>query len=144
VEVRSSYYKRIYIDCVNELLSIYIKNDLFDKAIALSELALKFEQYGENIHLAYIKSLAETNRLDKAVTHYEQVVNIFYRDLGITVLPELSNFYNEIYNVGKGPEISINQIVTEIDEPVQKTGGFYCSYEVLKNLNRVQYRCLSR
>jgi predicted DNA-binding ribbon-helix-helix protein len=64
--------------------------------------------------------------------------------LGITVSPELSNFYNEIQNVGKGVEININQIITEIDEAAQKTGGFYCSYEVLKNIYRVQYRHTKR
>ncbi len=144
VVVRSSYYKRIYIECVNELLLIYINNELYDKAIALSEKAIKFEQYDENIHIAYIKSLAETNRIDKSISHYEYVVKIFYRDLGITVSKKLSNFYNEIQNVDKGVEININQIITEIDEAAQKKGGFYCSYEVLKNIYRVQYRTAKR
>jgi DNA-binding SARP family transcriptional activator len=144
VVVRSSYYKRIYVECVNDLLSIYIKNELYDKAIAICELALKYEQYDEKIHIVYIKSLAETNRIDKAIAHYEHVAHIFYRDLGVTVSPELSNFYNEIQNVDKGVEIDINKIITEIDEAVLKTGGFYCSYEVLKNIYRVQFRYAKR
>lgn len=61
VVLRSAYYKRIYVECVNQLLTINLNNELFEKVVALCEAALKLEQYNESIHAAYIKALAETN-----------------------------------------------------------------------------------
>jgi GGDEF domain-containing protein len=100
---------------------------------------LKFERYDESIHFAYIKALVNTNRGYKAIEHYEHVTNIFYSDLNTNVSPKLSNLYNDIQNIDKGKDKSISQIINEIDESAQEVGGFFCNYEVFKNIYRVQY-----
>jgi DNA-binding SARP family transcriptional activator len=144
VVVRSTYFKRIYIKCVNDLLSMYLENELFDKVIVLCETALKYEQYDESMHIAYIKALTAISRIDRAVAHYEHVGKIFYRDLGIAASSELRGLYNEIQKVDKSEEAGINQIMNEMDEATQESGCYFCNYEIFKNIYRLQCRSAKR
>lgn len=144
VEIRRAYYKRMYVDAVVELLDHYKRSGLYESMLSLCEEALSHESFSEPIHSAYIHALVRTNRGDRAIAHYEATNKRFYRELGVGLSAKMSAVYHQLQTAVTGRDVSASQVLLDLDEQSSKPGGFYCDYEVLKNIYRVCFRSIRR
>ena len=140
----NEYYSRAYLDCAYKLIALLKKQNRYEKIVYICERAVGFMPFEEKLHENLIRALATIGKQEQAIAHYENVNNMFYKELGIRTSDSLRGLYQEITSGLKGDELDIITIKEDLKESDDTDKAFLCNYEVFKNLYRLEARAAER
>ncbi len=138
------YYQRIYMECVASACNLLFEKREFKKVEDLCLNAIEIDPLIEKNHEFLIMALIESNNNHKALTHYEYVTDLFYREVGVKPSEAITRLYKVIVNKDHTIEKNIEIVKTDLREAESITGAVYCDYEVFKLIYRLYARAASR
>ena len=139
-----TYYSSMYLDCVQKAFTLLLSFGRAPEAATLCERAVHLEKYSEKMHELLIRAyLAEGNHA-AALKHYYYTVDLFYTDLGVKVSNQITGLYNEITKSVSNIEADLDMIAAQLHETETASGAFFCSYEIFRNIYRIQSRYMLR
>lgn len=121
-----NYYRRMFLDCCNNLFSLLYKQRMYNEMIRLAEKAMLAEPYEEDIHIWFIRALIEEGRTRQAQRHYEYITGVLYNQFGIKPSKELRSMYNWITATvsGKNEWIAAAEGITAAGGSTALVGAF--------------------
>ena len=139
----SSKYRSKLMQAASEACAMLYDKGHYDELIDICRHISKISPYEEEFYLYLMKALIKTQQANKAQEEYHRVSEMFFREFGITPSDELTAIYKEVVETSHMPEMNL-EIIKEklIEDP--STGSFYCEFEFLKTIYRLEARSASR
>ena len=127
-----NYYNRLYIKVIFQTIEILKEKESYDIITRTCEKALDFEPYDEDIHICFMESMLKQGHFTSVLNHYEYVVNLLNKEMGINSSPKLDKFYKKIKST-----ISEKRKMTIIDfwnkiELEEVKGAMKCDFSDFK------------
>ena len=91
-----SYFRGLYTKGVTDAVALLWQCRRYEEIVELCQHAIVIDQFDESVHSALIKAYIALGHQQKALSHYEYVTNLFYRELGVRPSDNLRNLYREI------------------------------------------------
>lgn len=141
---KSAYYMSLYHDCVHKIAALLRPLGRHDEIIQICEKAVALYPFEESIHKLLLRAYLDAEQKSKALSHYEYVSDLFYRELNVSISDSFRGLYREITSGGNPMEKDLNIIVRDLQEANESQGAFFCDYDVFKNFYRLQARSMMR
>jgi DNA-binding SARP family transcriptional activator len=127
-----NYYNRLYIKVIFQTIDILKDKENYDKIIRTCEKALNYEPYDEDIHICLMEGMLKQGQFTNVLNHYEYIVNLLKKEMGISSSPKLDKFYKKIKStISEKKKMTIidfwNKI--ELEEP---KGAMQCDFSDFK------------
>ncbi|WP_418704264.1 BTAD domain-containing putative transcriptional regulator, partial [Anaerotruncus massiliensis (ex Liu et al. 2021)] len=110
----------------------------------IAQKAIIIDQFEERAHITLIDAMIHQGKQQQALSHYNYVTDLFYRELGVSPSEPLRNLYREISKTVNSVETDLQVIKEDLNESNLVKGAYYCEYEVFKNMYRVEARSAAR
>lgn len=137
-------YRRIFLRSITEVSELLKEKNQYQQVIAICENALRYELLEEEIHFQYIEALAEMGKINQAKNHYDYVVEIFERELGIKPSQKLNKLYRLICGSFNEINIDTTSILEKLIEETNPTGAILCGPEFFKLQYQLEKRRYER
>ncbi len=142
---RAAYYSSVYIDCVLRVCSYYAEESKFEKLELLCSKAIEINPFEESLQLLKIEALLNSGKYKQALSHYEYVTALYYKELGIKPSDEFKELFKEIIKNIKGRDLDIFSLKDDLEEDEESDGGaFYCEYEIFRKMYLLEKRSAER
>ena len=141
---KSAYYMSLYNECVRRVSVILLDQDRYDEIVLICEQAVALYPFEEEIHKLLLYSYMKAGKINKALSHYEYISDMFYRELGVNITESFRSIYKEIVKGVSTVETDLNIIKQDLREACESSGAFYCDYDIFKNIYRLQARSMMR
>ncbi|MDX9916790.1 MAG: BTAD domain-containing putative transcriptional regulator [Gudongella sp.] len=133
VPVRS-FYKRLYVKTIENLVSLYTETDDSEAIVNLCEDAIAIEPYEEKLHIFMIEGLLKMGKIKNALSHYDFMQVAFEKDLGITSTSAMKDIHRRILNYSsEKSDLEITELDKKLEEK-DKSGPLLCDAEYFKFL----------
>lgn len=139
-----NYYQRMFIQSVIEASDLLKEQKRYKDIIEICELAIKHEMFEEEVHLRYIEALAAYGKIKRAKYHYDYVVKIFEREMGVNPSHKFKRLYHHIFGEKIQSRVSLEDIVNRLEEEDFATGPMICDLDFFKFLYRIEARRAER
>lgn len=141
----TTYYHSMFLSAVKELAGLYMEEGQFDLMEKLCTNALTYDNVDEQLHCYIVISLIRQNKQKLAMEYYEKAAKILYEELGIRNSVKLKEVYKELLQMNGGEQKEgIENIHRDMIETESPEGAFLCSYQVFKEIYRLEARKISR
>lgn len=134
----------LYLQSVGSLCLLLEELQEYGEMIALCESAIALVPFEESLHKYLTGAYLRTGQNSKALAHYQQVTELFYRELGVNISENFRDLYRQIMKTVHKAELDLSVIKENLREEPDNAGAYYCDYEIFKNLYRIQARGLKR
>ncbi|KUG02389.1 transcriptional regulator [hydrocarbon metagenome] len=135
-----NYYHRLYVNAVQEVISLLVKSDNHEKVIGICEKAIQVEFYKEEIHAAYLCALIKDGNIAQARSHYEYASSVFHKEMGID-LKNVLPYFSSLHELEHKPASSdLTVIQKHLDKAVQPPGCMLCNPDVFRFLYKTELR----
>jgi DNA-binding SARP family transcriptional activator len=140
----SSYYRSMYFKCVYAAIELLQSKERYAEVEMLCKKALIIDQFEERAHIYLMLAMMRQQKQAQALSHYSQVTDLFFRELGVKPSQEMRAIYKDIVKTIHNVEDDIENIQEELKESGDSDGAFFCEYEVFRNLYRLEARTAAR
>lgn len=140
----AAYYRTLYFKCVYETSLLLMDLKRYGDLGRICQKAIKIDPFEERAHKYLIYSLIKQDKQTQALDHYNEVTELFYRELGVRPSESMRGLYREITKSVKSVEADLDVIKEDLREGSMVEHAFYCDYEVFKNLYRIEARSATR
>ena len=140
----STYFHALYFKCVQESCQLLQKRGDYQSIETIAQKAIIIDQFEERAHITLIDAMIHQGKQQQALSHYNYVTDLFYRELGDSPSEPLRNLYREISKTVNSVETDLQVIKEDLNESNLVKGAYYCEYEVFKNMYRVEARSAAR
>jgi len=130
----TNYYRRLYLNAINELAAIYEQQVAFEEIALLYDEAIKIEPYEEAFYTQQIRILINIGDYILAKRQYQNIEKLLRRDFGAQPSPELRNLYLEIGKTADSNHINLTQIKTTLDNNLDNKSAIFCGPETFKRI----------
>jgi len=137
------HLKQVYETCIHSLGEMFEERKMYQRLYELYTKAADLYPYDE-WQAWQILALQYMGRFEEAHKLYEAAVKMYSEDLG---LPLSQNMLDVIRKMSKNilnSEESIDVIKERLDEEIQASGAFYCSYPSFIDVYRFVSRMVER
>lgn len=141
---KSTYYATLFITCTVKLCKLLEEKKRFGQIIHICENAVNIYPYEEKLHAQLLRAYIGSGRFSKALTHYNEISELFYDELGVSLSDEIKALYQKIISSISAIEMDLSLICEDLDESSQRKQAFFCDYEIFKNFYRIQSRAMAR
>ncbi len=138
------WYRNLYLDAVNHVLSYWDKCKQYEDIIKLCTKDLYNEEFNEELHYYYLIALIHLNRRKEALTHYEYIVESYYSILGVPPTERILDLYADIVEDKEDKKRNLRSINDLLKENSIATGAYFCEYVVFKNIYQLEARNMVR
>ncbi|MBE6831779.1 MAG: transcriptional regulator [Ruminococcaceae bacterium] len=140
----SAYYANLYNQCVLRCCGLLIDLRRFDEVTQICENALIYSPLEESVHKMLLFGYLSTGQRNKALDHYNHVVDLFYRELGVDISESMRALYKQLVNSINNVEMDLGVIKNDLKEASAVEGAYYCDYDIFKSIYRIQARSVAR
>lgn len=144
VVFRNTHYARIYMECVQNLSALLLKNGQHEETVALCEHAIGFDPFEEPMHEILIHAYLAAGYRQKAMDHYEYISNLFNEKLGVRLSDRFRSHMQEVFETMDSTENDLSMISKDLKESQTPPSAYYCDYEIFRNLYRIEARFAER
>lgn len=141
---QANYLKRMYTQAVGDLCALYIQNQDYAAVIGVCEKAIEIDPLDELLHIQLISALIRTQQLRQAALHYDHIVGLLDKELGIQPSPELEALYREIHRGAQDIQADLISVQRGMREADAISRAFYCEFEIFRQLYRLEVRSMAR
>jgi DNA-binding SARP family transcriptional activator len=135
-----SYYRRIYLQSLFKLIGLLRQEKRHDEIIKVCEKAFQVELFEEDLHIFFMDALLAEDKTKQALSHYEYITGVFYRELGVKPSPAMKNVYRQIISDKTGIELDLSDIQDGMCETEETGGAFFCDPVVFRSLYNLERR----
>jgi DNA-binding SARP family transcriptional activator len=140
----ASYYSNIYNECVLRSCALLIDLHQYNEVIRICEEALSHSPLEESIHKILLFAYITTEQRNRALDHYNYVIDLFYKELGVDVSESMRPLYKELINSINQIEMDLSVIKNDLRESANISGAYFCDYDIFKSIYRIQARSIAR
>ncbi|TQI67651.1 BTAD domain-containing putative transcriptional regulator [Clostridium sp. KNHs216] len=140
----SAYYANLYNQCVLRCCGLLIDLRRFDEVTQICENALIYSPLEESVHKMLLFGYLSTGQRNKALDHYNHVIDLFYRELGVDISESMRALYKQLVNSINNVEMDLGVIKNDLKEASAVEGAYYCDYDIFKSIYRIQARSVAR
>lgn len=141
----SQHYHTLYLDSVEALLQLYEEQKDYSAMYEVAVKATAIDRFEEMPHKYLMLSLMGMGKQAQALTYYNQISELFYREMGVGLSQELRGLYQQISQTTQTSCTDLDILREDMrEDPSGITGAFYCEYEMFKNLYRIEARSAGR
>lgn len=146
VMFKSTHYATLYNDYVLHTAQILHQQCRYEEMVILCEQAIEYDRFDERIHRYLMEGYAGTGQGNRALSHYNYVTNLFYKEFGVSLSEETKQQHKKLVEEFHNLEMDLSIIRDELKETyIQNKGAYFCDdYEVFKSIYRVQARMITR
>jgi DNA-binding SARP family transcriptional activator len=137
-------YRRLYFSSVYDACALLAANNRFDTIEAVCGKAIEFDPFEECAHQYFIEALVRQGKQSQALAHYNELTELFYRELGVSLSESVRSLYREIVKTVNSVQTDLSVIKEDLCEQQAAQGAFYCAYEIFKCMYRVEARTATR
>ena len=140
----NTYYHTLYLKVVHEVTDLLAQTEHYDTIVEICQHALQIEAFDEPLHYKLINALYKSGNSHGALEQYNNTMNQFLNQFGITPSDELKSLYKEITKTSKSVTTDISIIKENLREDSRMPGAFFCEYEFFKDIYRLECRAAER
>lgn len=140
----NTYYRSLFFKCVANALDLLEEAGRDEDIEVVCNRALAIDQFEEDLHLAYISALVRQDKKAAALSHYNKMADMFFREMGVTPSEELREIYHELSQSLNNAETDLYSIKSALSEQEVNNDAFYCDFDVFRNLYRLEARAAER
>ena len=140
----AAYFATLYNECILNGCSILFMKQRFQEVIYLCESALICSPLEESFHKMLLYAYLGTDQRSKALSHYNDTIKLFDKELGVDISELLHPIYKQLVNSINRIEFDLDIINNDLKESYGMKGAYYCDYESFKDIYRIQARLMSR
>lgn len=129
-----------YAECTAAMCGVLEQQNQTDNLPEFCLEALKRAPLNLQLHRLTIFCYLKAERYSEALSYYNQVTALFYREKGQDISPELRDLYRLISKNFRHAPMDISSIRDELQEPSQIQSAYFCDFEAFRNLYRVDAR----
>lgn len=137
-------YQSLYFESLYNAAQLLLECKRFEDLERICKKAIAIDRFEERAHQYFIRSLLKQGKQSEALAHYNELTDLFYRELGISVSQEIRNLYREIVKTMNHIETDLSVIKEDLSEHEKVQGAFLCEYEIFKCMYRVEARTAAR
>lgn len=97
-----NFYRRMYLRTLYRLIEILKEGQRYGEIVEICEHALIEEDHEENLHLELIESMINLGEINNAKNHYDYMISILEKEIGIkshfavkSLRNKIENYYND-------------------------------------------------
>ena len=83
----------LYNECVRRVSVILLDQDRYDEIVLICEQAVALYPFEEEIHKLLLYSYMKAGKINKALSHYEYISDMFHRELGVNITESFRSIY---------------------------------------------------
>ena len=140
----AAYYHQMYLDAVEETLSILEKRELWEELTELCKKALKIEPYSETLYQHLMRGYIALKNRAAALNAYDELCELLFSNFAVMPSDESRALYREASKEEGNVVVPVNSVRDQLKEPVAAKGAVYCEYDFFKLLYQVQARAILR
>nr|WP_319489620.1 BTAD domain-containing putative transcriptional regulator [uncultured Caproiciproducens sp.] len=140
----SAYYANLYNECVLRCCGLLIDLRRFSEVTQICEVALTHAPLEESIHKMLLFGYLSTGQRNQALDHYNYVIDLFYKELGVDISESMRALYKQLVNSINNIEMDLSVIKNDLKEASAAEGAYYCDYDIFKSIYRIQARSVMR
>lgn len=135
-----NHYNRLYLKTLFKLVEILKEKEEYSKIIELCEEAIIIEPFEEALHIYLIEAMLKTGQIRNAMSHYEYIISLLSKELGVKSSPGLKNIYRRIQSYyDEKSESGIENIKAKLEESTLN-GALLCDSDYFKFLFNIGKR----
>lgn len=140
-----NYYHRLFIKCVINITDLMKKEKRSTEIIQVCENAIMIEYFEEDFHLKLIEALLHEGKDKKAISHYEEVTAVFYREMGVKPSTAMRNLYRMASVRIKGNfELDLTYVQEALKDRQNTKGPLVCDLETFKYFYKLEIQRMER
>ncbi|XOQ47814.1 MAG: Bacterial transcriptional activator domain protein [Eubacteriales bacterium] len=140
----SAYYANLYNESVQRVCRLLIQEHRFEEVIGICDAALTHSPLEESIHKMLLYAYLSTGQRNQALDHYNYVIQLFYKELGVDISESMRSLYKQLMNSINNVEMDLSVIKNDLQESADIRGAYYCDYDTFKSIYRIQARTVTR
>jgi len=141
---KNVHYRAMYLDMVYKAIDILKGKNDFATIVDICSKAKNIDPFDENLYQNLILGLVNTGNSQEALSEYNDMTSLFYREFGVSPSKELLGIYKDVIKANKEIEEDLNIIKENLAEENLRRGPFFCEYEVFKDIYRLEVRAAAR
>ena len=140
---KNAYYSNLYTECVNYCCELLLNAERYDEIINICERAIDIYIFEEDFHKFLLIAYIKTEQVKKARAHYDQLIDLFYKELNVSISDSFKDIYSMLINSSE-VETDFSIIKNDLFETFNQPGAYFCDYNIFKNIYRLQARSIQR
>ena len=140
----STYYHQMYLDAVQQGLSLLEEKENWEDAGSLCEAALKTDPYSEDLYQHLIRCRMARGDRSGAALAYEELCEILFSTFGVMPSEESRLLYRRTLEETEGDAVAAATIREQLKESDGAKGAMFCEYDFFKMHYQLQARSIAR
>lgn len=133
-----------FLYAADRLIKMLDKRRMHAESLKLCRRVLSIDPTQESIHESYIFTLAQAGHNQEAIQYYRNWTAQYYNKIGKQPPESLHQLYQQIVETERKTSADIDLICEELREKESIPGAFVCSYEIFREVYRLEVRSMVR
>ncbi|MEG0898859.1 MAG: BTAD domain-containing putative transcriptional regulator [Oscillospiraceae bacterium] len=140
----STNLQATYLNSMYDFLKLLCDLGDYTKVIEYVKRIMVIDNLDEQIHQYMIYAFYKTGQINKSLSYYSHIRELFHRELGIELSERTKKLYNKICDSSKTNDIDIATFEKELKEESEDTTPLFCELEMFKQVYRFLARSAKR
>lgn len=140
----NAYYHQLYIDSVEQALTLMESRQMWEDVSVLCKKAMKIEPYSETFYQHLMRSCIALKDRPAALRAYDELSELLFSTFGVMPSDESRNLYREASREEGSATVPAGMVRDQLREPAGAKGALYCEYDFFRLLYQVQARTILR
>lgn len=133
-----------FLYAANRLIALMDQRRMYVDRLKLCRRVLSIDPSQEAVQESYIFTLVQSGQNQEAIQYYQQHTAQYYRKRGEQPPEKLIRLYQQIVETEHKTSVDINLICEELREKERRPGAFVCTYEIFREVYRLEARSMVR
>lgn len=143
IRLQREYLWRMMVESAETMSDELEQREAYRTAETLYKTLLMLEPYNDQVYYLYLRNLVRQRRFSEAIQMYDAVAGAFYREYGIEFQGK-SQALIYFISAENGNPLTLDELISSLDEEVQEPMAFYCERPVFQKLYQVNCREIRR
>jgi DNA-binding SARP family transcriptional activator len=144
VAIESARLKKLYCKCIEKAAELLNAENEYKTAFEIYSKASFIYPYDEEFHIGKISALINMKRYREALSNFENVTEMFFKELGLKPSDNLIRMYQKISEHIPDSQDDIDSIKEYLSDDVNGEGAYYCNYLTFVESYRFVMRIIER
>ena len=140
----NAYYHRLYLDAVQQTLTLLEEQGSYQQAADLCLRALRIEPYSEDLCQHLMRCRIATGDQAGARKVYEDMSELLFEHFGVMPSDESRQLYRQANREVNDRSVPVDTVRENLREADAAKGAVFCEYDFFRLLYQVQARAIIR
>ncbi len=140
----SAYYQNLYIDTLQQAVSLYEQEGRYEEALQACRKALAIDPYYEGGYQMSMRCLLEMGQRQEVIRVYEDMSRLLLSSFGVMPDQESRMLYHEAMRSDACPALTPEELSEQLTEEGPVTGALRCDFDFFRMLYQSYARSIRR